>query len=351
MAEESNSKKRSKLFLLLVSILMAGAFLVPTFLGVTPLLFGGGSSPSSTADAPSSAQRKQLEDQVRGFEAVLQREPENPIALDGFLRAKLGLIQIGAAKIDEVVPTLEKLAKINPQDTRYTMMLAQAKEQTQDLEGAAQVYRDVLKGQPGDLTALAGLSTLLSRQKRPESAIGLLQDTLRDAPKLNQSTPGTVDVMQVQIMLGKIFAQEKRYEDAIKTFDEAAKVDPKDFQPLLFKAMTFKEQGKKEEAKSFFDRALALAPTQYKDLITRSAAELNPAPASGGTPSSPSPAASPSTEGGLTPAMPGANPAQPNTSASPNPGGATSGATSGASPADVPVESPSPAGESPKPAN
>jgi tetratricopeptide (TPR) repeat protein len=326
MAEESNGKKRSKVFLLVVSILLAGAFLIPTvFVGVSSLPFFSGAPSSPDANGVNNPQRKQLEDQVRGYESVLQREPKNAIALDGFLKAKLGLIQMGAAKVDEVLPTLEKLVELNPQDSRYAMMLAQVKEQTQDLEGAAQVYREVLKGQPGDLYALAGLSDLLTRQKKPESAISLLKDTLRDASKLNQTTPGSIDTIQLQIMLGKVFAKEKRFDEAINSFDAAAKVNPTDFQPILFKAMTFKEQGKKEEAKTLFDRALTLAPAQYKDLVTRSAAEVSPAPtaptASTAPGSAPTGSALPESmpsEGGVKPGTPASSPA-PDASANPAP--------------------------------
>ena len=52
-------------------------------------------------------------------------------------------------------------------------------------------------------------------------------------------------------------------------YDQAIKKDPKDFRPVLAKAMLLKEQGKITEAKPLFDSAVALAPAQYKDEINK----------------------------------------------------------------------------------
>ncbi len=250
-------------------------------LGVTmlPLITSAiGSNPQANKPSPDPAQaatpqKTDIEAQARGYEEVLKREPENTTALRGLLEARLKLNDVKG-----VVDPLEKLAKLNPNMTEYGVLLAQAKQQLNDPEGAAQAYRNILQSKPGDVNALAGLSDLLIKQQRPEAAIGLLQDTIKQAPTANKTQANSIDTTAVQILLGKVFASQKRYDDAFATFDQASKTNANDFQPVLYKALVLKEQGKTDEAKPLFDKAISLAPAQAKDQITRLSTSQPPAP-------------------------------------------------------------------------
>ncbi|BAY13198.1 TPR repeat-containing protein [Calothrix sp. NIES-2098] len=220
----------------------------------------------------SADQKSKLQDAVRGYQLVLQREPENQTALKGLLQARLELLSIKEGDIQGVIEPLEKLAKLNPDQTEYAVLLAQAKQQIGDKEGAAQAYRSILATKPGDLKALQGMVSLLLSQQRPEAAIGLLQDTLTAAPQANKIQPGSVDTVAVQVLLGTVHASQKRYTQALSAYDQAINKDPKDFRPVLAKAMLLKQQGKVAEAKPLFNSASALAPAQYKDEINKAAA-------------------------------------------------------------------------------
>jgi tetratricopeptide (TPR) repeat protein len=228
------------------------------------------------APAPSSLpspKQSDLEAQARGYELVLQREPENQTALQGLLRTRLELRDIKGT-----IPPLEKLAKLNPDEPRYGVLLAQAKQYLGDVEGAAQIYRAILTSKPGTLEALQGLVNLLLAENRPEAAIGLLQDTLKTAAGANQVQPGSVDVPSVQLLLGDVYAQQKRFDEANAIYDELIKSKPDDFRPVLGKALVLKTQGKDADAKSLFSKAATLAPATYKDKIQQLASP-KPAPA------------------------------------------------------------------------
>lgn len=262
-------------------------------------------SPTSSPSARATPKKEDLENQAKGYEAVLQREPDNQVALRGLLEAKLALGDVKGS-----IPAFEKLAQLNPNDAEYSVLLAQAKQQVGDREGAAQTYRTFLQAKPGNLIALDGLSKLLVQEKRPEAAIALLQDTLKTAPQVNQAQPGTVDVASVQVILGSVYADQKRFDEAIALYDEAAKTNKEDFRPLLAKALVLKNQGKAEEAKPLFASATNLAPANLKDQIsqlanaptgatptgTPSSPAANPAPNSAPGPAgNPSPAPAPTT--------------------------------------------------------
>lgn len=275
-------------------------FAVVAFVGVSiiPILTAMNkpqSSPQNQANGDHkislSEQKSKLEDQVRGYELVLQKDPENQIALNGLLQARLQLLsqksrgEVKPADIQVVIEPLEKLAKLNPQKSEYGVLLAQAKQQIGDKEGAAETYRTILTTKPGDLKALQGMVSLQLNEKRPEAAIGVLQESLAAAKQANTIQPGSVDVVAVTVLLGSVYASEGKDNKAISTYDEAIKKDVQDFRPILAKAMLFKQQGKVNEAKLLFDSATALAPAQYKDEINKAAS--NPTPTAPPTESSP----------------------------------------------------------------
>ncbi len=278
-----------KIVLILAVIALVGGSMVPIIAAFNDSQQSG-NTPTNTGNAASD-QFSKLEDTVRGYELVLQREPENQTALIGLLEARLQLLRLGQGDIKGVITPLEKLSKLNPEETRYAVLLAQAKQQTGDKEGAAQAYRTVLETQPGDISALQGMVALLLEQKRPEAAIGLLEESLEKAQKANQIEPDSVDTTAVQVLLGNVYAKEKRYAQALSTYDKIIKNDSKDFRPVLAKAMVLKDQGKTEEAQPLFDKAASLAPARYKDEINKQATSASATP----TPT-PEVSASPSSE-------------------------------------------------------
>lgn len=275
------------------------AFAVVAFVGVSvmPIIttFNKPQSlpqnPANTENQGSSLQQKsKLEDQVRGYELVLQKEPENQTALKGLLQARLELLsqkgpgEVKPTDIQVVIEPLEKLARLNPQKSEYGVLLAQAKQQIGDQEGAAQTYRTILTAKPTDLKALQGMVSLQLNQKRPEAAIGLLEESLTAAKKANATQPGSGDVIAIQILLGNVYAFQKQELQAISVYDQAINQEPQDFRPILAKAMLFKQQGKLAEAKPLFDKATALAPAQYKDEINKVAAVSEPNSTSSSSP-------------------------------------------------------------------
>jgi tetratricopeptide (TPR) repeat protein len=257
-------------FLLLGTI----SFVVPS---IMPFLGGPPNQESSSArTAPiqtPAGKQEELQAQAKGYQLVLQREPDNEVALKGLLFTQLELVGLGASDVKTTIEPLEKLAKLKPENSEYSILLAQARQQTGDREGAAKVYRSILESQPGDVKALQGLVSLLLAEGRPEAAIGVLQDTLESAPNLNQIKPNSVNVISVQLMLGQVYAEQSRFNDAINVYDNAIKANKEDFRPVLAKALVLQKQGKNEDATSLFNSAANLAPAQYKDQIVKLASQ------------------------------------------------------------------------------
>lgn len=260
-------------------------------------LFGSTNRRATTpGSTPTSEGQAELESRARGYELVLQREPDNKAALEGLVEAK---IQLG--DLQGVVEPLSRLADLNPDIADYRVLLGQAKQETGDLEGAAQAYRQVLDQQPGNMNALQGLVALLVQQNRSQAAVGLLQDTLKDTEKLGATDPTGVNTTSIRLLLADVYVRDKKVDQALKLYDEAIQETPQDFRPILAKALVLRDQDRPDEAEPLFDQALAMAPAQYKDQIEQLAAQGTAAPttsppAAPATPVAPAEPAAPSAD-------------------------------------------------------
>lgn len=198
--------------------------------------------------------------EASGYQKVLEREPDNDTALNGLLKIRLQEKDINGA-----IAPLAKLAKLHPEQTEYGTLLAQAKSQVEDYEGAAAAYNEVLAEHPGDIYALGGITNLYLTQELPERAIALLKQTI----KLAQQDDSAIGINQkaVELLLGELYASQERYGEAIALYDQLAQVDQADFRPILAKALVLAKKGDLIAAQPVLQKAYIAAPPQYKDQI------------------------------------------------------------------------------------
>jgi tetratricopeptide (TPR) repeat protein len=225
----------------------------------TSLLKANRADPSESV---SLVRQQELESQAIGYQLVLEREPDNSNALRGLLETRL---QQG--DLPKAIEPLEKLARLNPQQTDYRFLLARTQQQIGDYEGAIASYRVILASYPGDMRALQGFTQLLTSQNRSIEAISAVKDTLDRARKASADPADparAIDTVSVQLLLGKLY---------LKIYDLAEKMDQSDFRPLLGQAIVLKEQGKTTAAAPLFQQALNLAPVAYHEDIKTLAAE------------------------------------------------------------------------------
>ncbi|MDX2255698.1 MAG: tetratricopeptide repeat protein [Pseudanabaenaceae cyanobacterium bins.39] len=252
-----------------------GVLIVVTlsFLGISiaPLLGGMFAPPASNNNAAQpSPEQERIKIQIEGFEAVLKSDPKNVTALSGLVELRN---QIGDIK--GTLEPLQVLADTYPDQPEYRMILARTHIQLKDPKSAAAEYRKILSTKPGFIPAVQSLVSIELSDNRPEAAIGILQDTLKTAETANKIQANSVDTSSVRWILGEVYRQQNRLDDAIATYDQMIKDNAKDFRPYVGKGQLKQLQGKDDEAKQLFDKSIELAPAEFKDEVKR-LASLNP---------------------------------------------------------------------------
>ena len=216
---------------------------------------------SATISQVSPNEQAKLEAEARGYQKVLEREPNNNTALQGLLD-----IRLQQQDIEGVIKPLEKLAKLNSEQVEYSILLAQAKQYLEDFEGAATAYRSILAGHPENIAALSGITNLFLQQNLPERAISLLKDTIAQAQKEKAEAR---EINSIQLILGEVYTEQERYPEAIAVYEQVAITDEQDFRPILAKAIVLHKQGQDAEAQPLLKSAYSLAPAQFKDQINQ----------------------------------------------------------------------------------
>jgi tetratricopeptide (TPR) repeat protein len=257
-------KKRSSWIYLVLGMMLFSLITVSALPLVGSVVEGQqfASNPGQEVITLSQQELTIMEAEAAGYQKVLEREPDNDTALNGLLK-----IRLQQKDLEGAIAPLEKLAKSHPELTEYSTLLAQAKQQTGDYEGAAVAYKEVLGEHPGDIYALSGITNLYLTQALPERAIALLKKTIQLAD--NADSPKTISINQkaVQLLLGELYSNQERYGEAIALYDQLAQNDQNDFRPILGKALVLEKKGDLVAAQPILQKAYVAAPEEYKDQI------------------------------------------------------------------------------------
>ncbi|MEN9520868.1 MAG: hypothetical protein RLZZ381_3456 [Cyanobacteriota bacterium] len=113
---------RKKLIIRIFTGISAMAFLGSSGYGLIRMLTNPAQSTQVSAQAEDLTQ--QLQAQAQGYEMVLQREPENQVALQGLVEIRLQM-----KDFERTIEPLETLVRLNPKQEEYKALLATIKQQ------------------------------------------------------------------------------------------------------------------------------------------------------------------------------------------------------------------------------
>jgi predicted Zn-dependent protease len=118
----SETKPLQRIFLLFSMV----AFVASTGYGLFGLFSSALQKPQGSGKNEAELVNKQLQDKEKGYELVLQREPENQVALKGLVDTRLEMKNEKGA-----IAPLEKLVELNPEDQESKSLLAQLQQEVE----------------------------------------------------------------------------------------------------------------------------------------------------------------------------------------------------------------------------
>ena len=247
--QESPARKLLNILLLVVGTV--------TFLGFSfgPLFQALGPSESPEA----SLVTEQLRAQADGYRVVLEREPDNPIALRGLIDTQLQLNEPQGA-----IEPLKKLVQLEPENRQLRAFLAEIQQDTGDFEGALEQLQLLYEGDPKDGQVLQQLVDVQLTLGRTSEAIALLEKHLEEVP----------EDKDVRLRLAFVYARNNQTEKAVVLYDKLIAADPSDFTPVLGKAIALSsatDENLRAKAPELFEQAARLAPPQVREQIQQQA--------------------------------------------------------------------------------
>lgn len=144
-------------------------------------------------------------------------------------------------------------ARPDPKDKIRLLKLiqqAQTYEYADDYAAAEQVYLKVLADVPDSPSGIVDLAIAQARQKKFEEAIKTLKQGLARIP----------DSEMLMVRLGHTYLVTGNSREAFATMDKVLGLNPRNVDALTVCAGILDAEGRKDEARFYYDRALAVEP-------------------------------------------------------------------------------------------
>jgi tetratricopeptide (TPR) repeat protein len=248
-----------------------------------------------------AAQQKRFEDAVKLLDSAAAIDPQNDqafwnkaivhmemrkyerarddlqkaIAVDGTSASyheKLGTVLMEIKDWAQAKQALAKAVELEPALFKAYYKAAQVDEQLDDQQSALKNYTLSCEKGPRFLEAYAALGRLYADLGYLDQAVQVLTESTKVA------LAGTEEEAQVHHLLGTVYQQQKKYDDAVREFRAALAVVPGMRDALFSLGWTYELQGNREEAKrylkKFVDVAGAEAPAHYVKAARDKLAEM-----------------------------------------------------------------------------
>ena len=128
MAEKSKPKTIQRVLIIVASCAFLGTLVVPIV-----EMFSNASQPANNEATQDNiaAAYEQLQQKATGYEEVLKREPNNPMALNELAKTRYQMYKLKGSNEDlnKMVAPLEKLVKLYPEQKELKALLEQVKTQ------------------------------------------------------------------------------------------------------------------------------------------------------------------------------------------------------------------------------
>jgi tetratricopeptide (TPR) repeat protein len=224
--------------------------------GEAATLFG-----RAVARRPQSARlRANLGEALRvdgQFDAALD-QLKHAVRLDPALAQafnSLGLVAFGQRRFDEAMEAYREALRLRPKFAAVYINIANVHQVRRRRQDAAAALRAALSIEPDNPIALTNLGQILSEMDDPdviEEAEALCRRAVAIAPLIPQAFES----------LGNVLFARDRYDEALSSYQSAARIDARRAMPRHFIGQILERRGDYDRARQLYEEARALEPRE-----------------------------------------------------------------------------------------
>lgn len=240
------------------------------------------------------AQMKRFEEAAQSLEKAAALDPTNHQAYFNLAIVRIDLRSFSAArealeraiiakpdiagyheKLGTVLMELEdwkgaqaafaKSLELDPTLFKAHYKLGRCSEELEDAQSALHHYTDAIKTGPRFLPSYSALGRLYADLRYPDQAGQVLREAL------NVAMPKTEEEANIHHLLGTVYQQQRKYDQAIAEFQAALGIVPGMSDALFSLGWTYALQGNDEEAKRYLDKYVMMAGTDAPEHYLKAA--------------------------------------------------------------------------------
>ncbi|GMH23947.1 hypothetical protein Nepgr_025790 [Nepenthes gracilis] len=209
---------------------------------------------SDSSDSDLSAQKAESH-----VDSALTKLLESNSELLGNLKSLLQK-NLENGEDEEALKILEKLVLAQPSEMEWKFLLARLLNEMGRPQDARQVFDGILASNPLSFEALFENALLMDRCGERDKVIGRLEEALRIAEDENKLK----EARDVKLIMAQMQFLQKNVDEALRSYEELAKDDPKDFRPYFCKGMIYSLLDRNSEAREQFAKYRELSPKKFE---------------------------------------------------------------------------------------
>ncbi|XP_050375418.1 protein SLOW GREEN 1, chloroplastic [Argentina anserina] len=205
--------------------------------------------------APAASQVKDESNQASPLSDFLGSNSDAVAALKSLLQQKLE-----NGEDDEALKILNRLTAAQPAVTEWKFLTARVLSEMGELDSARQVFEEILESNPLSFEALFENALLMDRSGEGHAVLRRLEEALKVAEEENK----VKEARDVKLIMAQIQFLQKNVDDALSSYNELVKEDPKDFRPYFCRGMIYSLLERNDEAKEQFEKYRQLSPKKFE---------------------------------------------------------------------------------------
>ncbi|KAM7254713.1 hypothetical protein ACFE04_019954 [Oxalis oulophora] len=155
---------------------------------------------------------------------------------------------------------LKRILSVQPHVTEWKFLMARLLNEMGQTEEARKLFEEILVSNPLSFEALFENALLMDRCGEGEAVIRRLEEALIIAQEDNKLK----EARDVRLIMAQIHFLQKNVDDALITYQQLAKEDPRDFRPYFCQGMIYSLLDRNNEAKEMFAKYRQLAPNKFE---------------------------------------------------------------------------------------